>query len=261
MANIDFSIDETDPDVTAACGNFSVLKAHRTLQEYLEACEDTPGALLCTVARIDLMLSPHNKESREKEAKAEYEHRMFYQKLLDLVCKIPYSHPAQAHLVSLLGQLSKSRSLNSHKECFVFSYHPDSQTEEAYIRQCAFMARLSSAGIIQGFHTSLRNLRTSLEFDWSKDDHHNMRVAGSTMWILFAGQFLFQNMVHSRACVDEVSLELGELYTGPVMGLDRWCFWRKAFDSARECTQFSDDTKALVGKTIDLMDAIERANT
>ncbi|KAJ6023993.1 hypothetical protein N7540_004790 [Penicillium herquei] len=275
MANIDFSIDETDPDVTTLCGNFSVLKAHRPLQEYLEACEDAPGALLCTVGRIDFMLSPHNKESRGIEAKTEYEHRMFYQVVLDLVCKIPYSHPAQAHLVCLLGLLSKSRSLNSHRECltwfyyeslvylgctireqdFGVSYHPDSQTEQAYINQCAFMARLSCAGIIQGFHASFRNLRTSLEFDWSKDDHHNTRVAGSTMWIIFAGQCLFQNMVHSH--VDEMSSERGELYTGPVMGLDRWRFWRKAFESAEEGTQLSDDTKALVRKAINLMVAIE----
>ncbi|KAJ5712442.1 hypothetical protein N7493_008910 [Penicillium malachiteum] len=117
MANIDFSIDEADPDVTTVCGKFSVLKAHRTLQEYLEDFEASPGALLSAVGNIDIMLSPYNKENRAKEAKAEYEHRMFYQKVLDLVCKIPYYHPAQAYLVSLLGQVSKLRSLNSPKEC------------------------------------------------------------------------------------------------------------------------------------------------
>ncbi|KAJ5638684.1 hypothetical protein N7528_001074 [Penicillium herquei] len=284
MANIDFSIDETDPEVTTVCGKFSVFKAHRTLQEYLEDFEDSPGALLSAVGHIKLMLSPHNKENRAKEAKAEYEHRMFCQKVLDLVCKIPYSHPAQAYLVSLLGQLSKLRSLNSHKECLGrsyyeslvylgciireqnigISYHPDSQTEEAYIRQCAFIARLSSAGIIHGLQTPVRNLRISLESDWGADDYHDVRVAGSAMWILFAGQCLFQKLLPDVIPPFDCNggaLFTGRLYTGPVMGLARWHFWRKAFKSAREGAQLSDDIKSLVCKAIDLMDAIERANT
>ncbi|KAJ5718549.1 hypothetical protein N7488_004195 [Penicillium malachiteum] len=245
MANIDFSIDETDPDVTTVCGRFSVLKAHRMLQEYLENCEDSPDALLSAVANIDLMLSPHNKESRAKEAKAEYEH----------LCKIPYSHPAQAYLVSLLGQLSKLRNLISHEECL---------TEEAYIRQCAFIARLSSAGIIHGVQTTVRNLRISLESDWIAVDSYNVRVAGSAMWILFAGQCLFQNL-HPEVIppfdCNGGALFTGRLYTGPVMSLARWHFWRNAFKSAREGAQLSDDTESLVCKAIDLMDAIERANT
>ena len=113
MQEIDFAIDETDPEVLQASGNFSVLKAHRLLQEYLQTAASDPNSVANTASQVHRMLCAQDGDSETKESRAEWEHGMFTHVLLDLVGKIPHSHRAQQDLVNLLVMLKSSTKLNS----------------------------------------------------------------------------------------------------------------------------------------------------
>lgn len=111
MEEIDFTIDETDPEVLQASGNFTPLKAHRLLQRYLESSSD-PDSLTRAAAEIHNMLCAHDGPTGEEKSNAEWEHTMFIHTLLDLVGKSPHSHRAQDDIVRLLVRLQSSTKLN-----------------------------------------------------------------------------------------------------------------------------------------------------
>ncbi|KAJ6023992.1 hypothetical protein N7540_004789 [Penicillium herquei] len=141
---------------------------------------------------------------------------------------------------------------------------PDSQEEiDCYINACSFLAQLSAAGeayISMVIWTFRRNFEEDRSDDTS--EHFSGDVAGCKMWIIYAGQWLFQQMIHSPRPLSSFDKDVwkgGTLYSGPVLDLARWRFWRKGLESASEGTQLTDKTKSLVQKAIVLMDAIEHA--
>ncbi|KAJ6023991.1 hypothetical protein N7540_004788 [Penicillium herquei] len=67
MEDIDFSIDETDDEVTALVGKFSELKAHRILQHYLETCQSDSNALSNACKQISEILSLSNQKKEKKQ--------------------------------------------------------------------------------------------------------------------------------------------------------------------------------------------------
>ncbi|KAJ5638685.1 hypothetical protein N7528_001075 [Penicillium herquei] len=262
MQDIDFSIDETDSDVTSEwktlVGKFSDLKVHRILQKYLETCQTDINALPNACKQIEDIISWPNSKKQKKKDRAEREHHMFFDVLLRLVSKIPYSHPAQGYLVILLKVQFPTTldcmRYNISDDGYGMLCAPDTQEEiDSYINVCSFLARLSAAGE-EYFPLAIWNFRQNLEYDRSDYKHLSEDLAG---------QWLFQNVAHCPAVLDsseQQTLECGSLYSGPVLGLARWSFWRKGLESVSESTQLTDQTKSLVQKAVDLMNAIERAN-
>ena len=108
--DIDFTIDETDPEVEQGSGSFTVLKAHRLLQKYLESSD--LSSITRTAAEIHNMLCAQNADPNGDDSKAEWEHTGFTHTLLDLVGKIPHSHRAQDDIIRLLVRLNSSTKLN-----------------------------------------------------------------------------------------------------------------------------------------------------
>ncbi|KAJ5714549.1 uncharacterized protein N7483_011730 [Penicillium malachiteum] len=237
MEDIDFSIDETDPDVTTEwktlVGKFSDLNVHKILQKYLETCQTDIEALANACKQIEDIISWPDLKKQKKKDRAEHEHHMFFDVLLDLVQKIPYSHPAHGYLVILLkvqfptklGCMSYNISDDGHGTLC----GPESQKEiDSYINMCSFLARLSAAGE-EYFSLAIWNFRQNLEYDRSDNtsEHFGGDLAGCIMWIFYAGQWLFQKVAHCHAVLDshdEQTWECGPLYTGPVLGLARWRF-------------------------------------
>ncbi|OJJ51771.1 hypothetical protein ASPZODRAFT_163556 [Penicilliopsis zonata CBS 506.65] len=287
MSTIDFSIDETDPEVTALCGQTSVLKVHRILQHYLETCENDPKSFSNALTQLDAMLHSIDPKDEGKEGSASTEHTAFSWTLIDLALKVPYSHPAQDHLVSLLAHLRKSVKLNKavldtdtdrqayasltyfhrsvYEKCANFLFEPGTSEEVASLNECAFLARLSAAGISPDIIYAIWNFRELLEEEAAYKHNaalYSASMAGASVWIIYAGQSLFKEVVHSprASSLNETSWRTGTLYDGPILGFPRWSFWRKTLDAARESPRVGDDTRVLTQKAVELMDVLERAN-
>ncbi|KAJ5109438.1 hypothetical protein N7456_006113 [Penicillium angulare] len=280
VSDIDFSIDDTDPEVTAVVGKFSVLKAHRALQHYLETCQQDPTSLEKTLFKIDAMLCSRDpKKKKKKEDAAEHEHGMFTHVLLDLVWKIPYHHSAQDDLVRLvisMQNMAKLGTIAEDKATWVnaveiyakltVNFEPGTPEEQQSINEYAFLARLSAAGILGDVKFATTHLKAMLEADVdyeNNDPLYSGRIAEATMWIIYAGQWLFKELVQSpcaREPSDKGAFLPGPLYSGSILGITRWLFWKKVLEVARESTRVSDETRRLTTKAVDFMNALEQLN-
>ena len=132
MESIDFTIDETDPEISRTSGNFSVLKAHGLLRRYINSSAD-PGSISQFAAEIHNMLSANDggqddgddekdgEKGAEKVSNPWWEHTMFAHTLVNFIGKIPHSHRAQDDIVRLLVRLKSSTKLNIpvHDEQYV----------------------------------------------------------------------------------------------------------------------------------------------
>jgi hypothetical protein len=133
------------------------------------------------------------------------------------------------------------------------------------VNMCAFVARLSANGILDGISFAIWDMRDSLEDDHSAE-YYSESISGAAMWILCAGQWLFTEVVHVRRPPAEITAEEqswrnGLLYTGPILGLERWKFWQKGFTVAAESEHATEECKRLSLKAANLMRAISQNNT
>lgn len=107
-------------------------------------------------------------------------------------------------------------------------------------------------------------LRETLETGSSAEDpRYNGCIASASMWIIYAGQWLFTEIVKSPPTTSKSNEGLwrnGPLYTGSVLGLERWKFWRQAFEDACVNVQVSSESRALAEKAMNFMNAIESLN-
>ncbi|KAJ5116949.1 hypothetical protein N7456_001297 [Penicillium angulare] len=253
MKEIDFTIDETDSENLQASGNFSVLKAHQALKQYLENASD-PSSMLRALCEIHNMLCPDNSEKekenkaeweynkffyvffdlvrkmkKKKENAAEWEHCMFFHILFDLVRKTP--HDNRAH-----DDLDKENGYEFHasltyfywivrERCPSIIFEPSNPEEDGFISECAFLARLSVIHMLGDGGLAVCVMKHTLEHDFTAGHLcYNGSIAAASMWILYAGQWLFAQVVKPRY---PTSIEgrgmwsAGVLYEGPVFGLER----------------------------------------
>ncbi|KAJ5326653.1 hypothetical protein MYU51_001913 [Penicillium brevicompactum] len=285
MEDIDFTIDETDPEVQQGSGNFTVLKAHYLLQKYLKSSD--LSSITHTAAEIHNMLCVQNADPNGDDSNAEWEHTMFTHTLLDLVGKIPHSHPAQDDIIRLLVRLKTSTKLNIavndpeyewqfyvgltyfyrafRERCCDARFDPSTSEETQFINESAFLARLSAAHMYSDASVAVTGLCQTLETeDASENPRYNGFIAAASMWIIHAGQWIFAEVVRSPRGTskgDEGIWSNGPLYTGSVQGIERWKFWRKALEDSQANVQISSESRALAGKAKDFMDAVERLNT
>lgn len=102
-------------------------------------------------------------------------------------------------------------------------------------------------------------LRLYLE-EPSSDDCYSGRVMTAAVWIVYAGQWLFTQMVQCPRAMDswdERACSAGSLYTGSVLGLTRWTYWKEALKTASESEKAHEEARRLTRKAVAFMDAIE----
>lgn len=105
-------------------------------------------------------------------------------------------------------------------------------------------------------------LRANLEESHSENAYSG-RISGAAVWILYAGQWLFTEIVECPRLLTPENKRfwgVGSLYTGPILGLVRWKFWHKGFAAATENRRASDESRQIAQKAVDLMDAIGLAS-
>lgn len=59
-------------------------------------------------------------------------------------------------------------------------------------------------------------------------------TTSAALWIAFAGQDLYTQVVEAPPHEDKGICRPGELYHGPEVGLERWKFWRQGLATAGE---------------------------
>ena len=97
----------------------------------------------------------------------------------------------------------------------------------------------------------------------SETPHYSGFIASASMWFIYAGQWLFTEVVQSPCAIsksDEGAWSNGPHYTGSVQGLERWRFWRKALEDSQADTRVAPESRALAEKAMIFMDAVERLN-
>lgn len=123
----------------------------------------------------------------------------------------------------------------------------------------SFVARTWTAGIFDGSCFAIWVIRDGLEDDHDRGEYYSEYINAAAMWILCSGQLLFDEVVQfPREDGEEKVWMGGPLYTGPVIGLERWKFWQKAFTAAAESAATDSESKGNALKAASLMDAIAR---
>lgn len=132
--------------------------------------------------------------------------------------------------------------------------------EEHAINISSFLARLCSYGMFGRPLWAIWTLRLYLEYP-NSDDCYSGSILIAAVWIIYAGQWIFTQMVQTPFAMDpwyENACSTGDLYTGPILGLARWRFWKEAFDAASESEKVHDDARRLARKAVVFMGAIEQ---
>ena len=123
---------------------------------------------------------------------------------------------------------------------------------------------MSAARMFRDASTAVLLLKRTLEDDSSPENpRYSGFITGASMWIIHAGQWLFMEVVLSPRAMsgsENGKWGNGALYTGPILGLERWVFWRKAFEDAKEKTSLSEETRGLAQKAANFMNALESLN-
>jgi hypothetical protein len=125
----------------------------------------------------------------------------------------------------------------------------------------SFVARTWTAGIFNGTNFAIWVLRDGLEEDYDRGEYYSEYVSAAAMWILCSGQLLFDEILQfpkETGEFEEKAWKGGPLYHGPIIGLERWKFWQKAFTAAAESSNANHECKTNALKAANLMDAIAK---
>jgi hypothetical protein len=103
--------------------------------------------------------------------------------------------------------------------------------------------------------------KLSEAFDESKEAIERQEAFDGTLsiaalWVIFAGQTMYPQIVEAPEPEERQSYMQGELYQGPTLGLTRWMFWKDAFMIAAEKKASSDNARRLAHSAAELMDTI-----
>lgn len=128
---------------------------------------------------------------------------------------------------------------------------------------CAFVARTSTAGItsLTGRNYVIWTMRENIETECKAEGYSNL-VNAAAVWIICAGQWIFNEVVQYPPVLDdwfEKACSNGPLYTRPIVGIQRWKFWKKSLQVAEQSVSADDECKRNARKAYDLMDVIERS--
>ncbi|KAB8228020.1 hypothetical protein BDV23DRAFT_189353 [Aspergillus alliaceus] len=273
MSSLNLHIDENDPDVKDVCGRYSRWKAFCILKRYLEPDGDLS---LEQAAQLITRMLPTSAESNNY-----YINVILGHDAIDVAQQIHYSNPAQARLVRLLERLQISQKLigldngELHEqyvslsgvvqfsivlyERYNFTESITADEEGHYVNSLAFFARLCTSGLWNSVHHAVWTMRENLE-EGRSEDIYSECICGSAVWILCAGQWLFNQVVREPIEIDngDRSLQGGRLYTGPELGMERWNFWQTTFAAAVEGDKANDEAKALARKCVNVMECLAR---
>jgi hypothetical protein len=125
----------------------------------------------------------------------------------------------------------------------------------------SFVARTWAAGIFNGINFAIWVIKDGLEDDYDRGQYYSEFISAAAMWIICSGQLLFDEIVQFPVEITEYKAKAwntGPLYTGPIIGLERWRFWQKAFSAAAESVKVDNEGKANALKAANLMDVIAR---
>ncbi|CRG86319.1 hypothetical protein PISL3812_03324 [Talaromyces islandicus] len=269
MVTLNLTIDETDPTLKEVHGRYSDWKAFGILTRYLEPGSDLSDEQ-ATELLYDILPSPDNK-------KLSGQPDMLGCVLLDIAKQIPYHHPSQIRLLNLFKRLGKTDKMTLHfsHEEYKYSYYNTMHFLKITLREwfpwsdevnfCAFVARLSTTEILNyfdGLNYAIWTMRDNLEEEHNDGEYSNDAISSSAMWIICAGQWLFNELVQFPRNINdeyyESAWKVGPLYQGPIIGLERWKFWQKAFTVAAESSNANDECKKNALKAANLMEVIAR---
>ncbi|KAL5342845.1 hypothetical protein BJX70DRAFT_355057 [Aspergillus crustosus] len=204
------------------------------------------------------------------------------QELPHIASQIPYNHPSQQKSLALLEHLEMSvkfsevirvhgiklyRGLGEYfNECEPLAKGFYCRSEEGarrLINFCALQARLASVGRVDAKDQAVEWFRIALEGYTDKYDAINDRcskdaiVKAAALWILCGGQYLYNELALYPAQLedDEISSYApGKLYTGPILGLERWMFWQRRFAAlAGQTTTLDAEACAMARKAANVM--------
>ncbi|KAL4969411.1 DUF3632 domain-containing protein [Aspergillus stella-maris] len=209
--------------------------------------------------------------------------------LIHVARQIPYHHPAQDKLVKLIVRLSQSKH-------FIFTGSFTGHTRMAYLmeelaeqnyhifpldnsRCCstsrqlvntralnlsAFSARLQSAGLDSSFPSDILWAMSEFEEELDADANYDpallsARIIAASTWILFAGDYNYRAVVLAPALVTPDLERIhrgGGLYTGPVLGLERWMFWVRRLDEVSRLAGVSGEAHERGQEAVGVMKAL-----
>ncbi|CRG86320.1 hypothetical protein PISL3812_03325 [Talaromyces islandicus] len=138
---------------------------------------------------------------------------------------------------------------------------PDLFSWESLVNMSSFVARTWAAGVVDAINLAVWVLRDGLEDDYDRGEYYSEYISAAAMWILCSGQLLFDEIAQfprETGESEEKAWAGGPLYTGPIVGLERWLFWQKAFTAAAESSNTNDEATTNALKAANLMDAIAR---
>ncbi|KAI9371432.1 hypothetical protein BJX61DRAFT_543683 [Aspergillus egyptiacus] len=123
-------------------------------------------------------------------------------------------------------------------------------------------ARLASAGLGSNREGMVWCMKNALEMPPREFElQDSSAVCQAALWILFAGQHFFDEVVVNPEVVDcrqdsRRMYQPGRLYEGPIFGLERWRFWmRRLAEASGDCC-LTEEARALAGNATGLMAAI-----
>ncbi|KAL4790285.1 hypothetical protein BDV19DRAFT_394230 [Aspergillus venezuelensis] len=199
---------------------------------------------------------------------------------------IPYSHRSQDKLLKIVQNLMTSDRFVGTVDLRVPYYGPSGATKGGQIYHCywdapgqdsgfkahhyvsfhAFLARFVAWQAATGdswLLWPLRTLGSRLEPPLRRPDEPLDTVtAGAALLLLYSGQWLFERVVmFPPASLDDGyvrGISSGELYSGPVLGLERWRYWRQTLKARTEDNQLGSEARRLALKAVDFMECLER---
>ncbi|CAL00908.1 hypothetical protein M747DRAFT_349041 [Aspergillus niger ATCC 13496] len=224
-------------------GNYSRLGAFRIIEEFLVphstvTIEETAQALHDLLPPPDDPAFPGGAD-------------LFGNLILELSQQIEYDNAAQDRFVRVIQRLQESDRVKKHiprragaggfgryetmPQMALSLVHYSApqmdrdRNEEHFLNVRAFIARLCRVGVLQAQAWLVNEMRAALE-DTLPDDMDMVSIQGAAIIILFAGEWLFEEVARAPK-LDEIHdndmWRTGTYYTGPRYGFTRWRHWQR----------------------------------
>ncbi|OJJ69835.1 hypothetical protein ASPBRDRAFT_197551 [Aspergillus brasiliensis CBS 101740] len=244
-------------------GTYSRLGAFRIIKECLEphstmTVEQTAQALHELLPAPDDRAFPGGGD-------------LFGNLILELSQQIDYDNAAQDRLVQVLQRLQDSDRVKKHiragaagqgygryesmpQMMFSLEYYAASRldkdkNEEYFLNLRAFIARLCRAGVMQGQAWLVEEMRIALEDSLPGGNIDIASIMGAAIIILFAGEWLYNEVVRAPKCheIDHNDLwETGTYYNGPRHGLARWKHWQRQLVRVDQIVRLDQESRRLI---------------
>ncbi|PWY92968.1 hypothetical protein BO94DRAFT_615597 [Aspergillus sclerotioniger CBS 115572] len=182
--------------------------------------------------------------------------RMLLEVILKVAGQIPHAHTGQDLLASLFKQLLRSDRItlpprvdhilefyeNSLQIYFDFMagverFNPSHFDPGRFVQLRAFIARLCANGSYDGHEWLISTMKTAFEDEDEEGklvECYSGVLLGAAMFLIYAGQWVYREIAQGEKKDREEGQRqgVGKKYGGPVVGEERWKFWRDGFDNA-----------------------------